>query len=271
MSQQKQISGGRVALWEVDVTALAAVAPWVRGRPDRLDSELKELSEHFPTWLVTLGQHHPSEGWPWASALFCPACGEMIVPDDGLRCVGCRRHLSSEQALVGFAGRLPALATGRPVLTALRERARRERERGDPRAAARMEAYVLAVGSERYFAPPVWVFCPSNFPQGEPFVMVRPEYFDVLGIPADHIYPGPRWRLCNYAHWHAVSVRTVLQQRIVPRIYLDLMVADLVALDALSDVLRTLELSLHSLYNAAGHGESSARLADLYAEALQRA
>jgi len=194
----------------------------------------------------------------------------MFVPDQGLLCVGCRRPFDGEQALVGFAGRLPALATRRPALASLSERAGRERGRGEQARAARWEAYILSVGQQRYFAPPVWVFCPSSFPRAEPFVMVRPEYFDVLGIPPDHIYPGPRWRLCNYAQWHDVSVRTVLQQRIVPRVYLDLMVADLVALDALSGVLRTLDMSLHGLYNAAGHGEASERLADLYAEALRR-
>ncbi len=268
MRQQKRLPDGRLASWRVDRQSLASVAPWVAEAPERLDAELAELEQHFPTWLVTVGKLSRDAGWPYAWDVPCAQCGELLVPDQGIRCCACRRPEPRDDLLVGFAGRLPTLATGRPVLRRVRERAEELRSQGQGAKADALGAYFLEVGGQSYFAPPVWVFCPSSFPHGEPFVMVRPQYFRTLGIPADHVYPSTRWRLCNYAHWHEVSVRTVLQQRVVPRIYLDLMVADLQALGRLQGVLDALDLSLHALYNAAGRGSHSARFGDLYRSAL---
>lgn len=265
--QSKRLGDGRLATWIVDRDTLQRCAPWAAEQPARLERELAELSEHFPTWLVTFGQLHEHAGWPWASLLACRRCGDLLVPDRGVRCVACGEAADPGQRLIGFAGRLPALATGRGFHAAALRRAAAWRAAGEAAAAAAAEGCFLQVQESTFFAPPVWVFCPASFPHGEPMVMVRADYFDVLGIPADHVYPGTRWRLCNYASWPGVTVRTVLQQRIVPRIYLDMMVADLAAAGTLDEVLGDLGLSLHALYNVAGRSGSLERFERLYREA----
>ncbi|MBM4319335.1 MAG: hypothetical protein FJ125_05075 [Deltaproteobacteria bacterium] len=268
--QSKRLSDGRLASWTVDGETLRRIAPWAIEQPARLERELSELVEHFPTWLVTFGQLRERPGWPWAALRTCRSCGELLVPDRGVRCVGCGLAAQPGQLLVGFTGRLPALASDRPFCAAARQRAAALRSAGQVEAAAATAGCFLQIQQSTYFAPPVWVFCPSSFPHGEPLVMVRPDYFEVLGIPAEHVYPGTRWRLCNYASWPGVTVRTVLQQRIVPRLYLDMMIADLAAAATLDEVLGELGLTMHALYNAAGRSGSLERFERLYRRAVDR-
>jgi len=264
--QAKRLRDGQLARWTVDPAVLESVAPWAREAPALLRQELAELAEHFPTWIVTFGELLHRSGWPHAQLVPCPSCGELLVPDGKVRCLACRRSPPPAQLLVGYTGRLPAYVTGRRLLRGVQQRIRAARAAGREGAAALLASYFLTVGEQTLFAPPVWIFCPASFPHGEPMVMVHEDYFEILGITEEHVYHGTRWRLCNYATWPKVSVRTVLQQRIVPRILLDLMVADLAAAGTLDGVLRELGLSLHVLYNVAGRAGSLARFEELWAE-----
>jgi hypothetical protein len=267
--QSLVLPDGRSRSWTVHRETLLQVAPWAAERPDILDRELSELIEHFPTWIVTFGRLNEGGGWPHASLAPCPVCHELLIPDRGVRCAACGRIEQPDRLLIGFAGRLPTLATGRPFLSGLQGRVAALRSSGRVAEARSMEACFLQVRQETFFAPPIWVHCPSSFPHGEPMVMVRPDYFEVLGIPPEHIYPSTSWRLCNYVHWTGVSVRTVLQQRIVPRIYLDLMIADLAVRGDLDSVLVELGLTLHALYNAVGRAGSVERFERLYRRSVE--
>ncbi len=254
--QFKVLADGSRVSWVADMATMTSVAQWARRDPARLRSELEAMHQTFPTWLVTVGQAMPNRGWPHARQVVCPSCGEMLVPDGGLRCLGCgERVTSTAKLLLGFVGRIPVVAHGRPFLDRVRA------TRGD---------YLIEVQGRAMFAPPLAVFCPPSFPRGEPQVMVPEDYFSVLGIPEEHVYPETGIRLCNYAHWYPRSVAEVLTQRVVPRMYVDLMLADLASLGLLRDVVAALGVPMHLVYNLAGrHKTLAARFQSLYRQAME--
>jgi hypothetical protein len=194
-----------------------------------------------------------------------------LVFHQGLACADCGRPADTiQRPLLGLAGRIPALLEGRPFHAVAKERLAALR-RTNPTLAGNFANYFLKTDGRSFFAPPVYTFFPPNWRKSDPFVMVRPDYFETLGIPPDHVYPGTTYRLCNYATWREVSARTVLQQRIVPRVYIDLMIADLSALGRLDEALDACGLSLHSLYNVIGKPQESARFSEIYERTIKNA
>lgn len=269
--QTKVLASGETRRWEVDKEAIIQRVPWAARDPELLEEELRELALHFPTFLVTVGDwRREGEAWGGSGRLrSCAACQGLLVFDRGLVCADCGASAEDvTRPLLGIVGRIPALLEGRPFHRAAKERLLllRNEDRAQARA---FSDYFMKVEGRAFFAPPIYVYFPPNWRKNDPFVMVRPDYFDVLAIPPDHIYPGTTFRLCNYATWREVSLRTVLQQRIVPRIYIDLMVADLCALRRLDEALDECGLSLHSLYNVIGKPEESSRFSEVYEQIIK--
>jgi hypothetical protein len=101
--------------------------------------------------------------------------------------------------------------------------------------------------------------------------MVWPEYFEVLDIPPDHVYmTPPYYRLCLYASWLEQPACAVIQNRVVPRLLIDLMMADLAALGRLDEALDRLDASLYEVYNMVGRSEEGEELKRVYDELMPR-
>ena len=228
------------------------------------------MSEHFPTWVLALGRVGASDYWDTGALLHHRPCGAPWVFDVGVRCADCRQPLpeaeqpSPEELLIAFIGRIPAALGGRPWLEKVRSRLAVLKEAGRNEARARLRSWFIKVDGNPFFAPPVFAFFPYNWAQTDPLTMVEPDYFDVLGLPPSHTYPGTHHRLCNYAHWRDVTLRTVLQQRIVPRVLIDVMLADLASLDRLEVALEEAAQDMHSIYNLIGKAEPARVFSEVY-------
>ncbi|MCC6746563.1 MAG: hypothetical protein IT371_02830 [Deltaproteobacteria bacterium] len=253
--------------WELDLDAMARAAGWARQRPELLAEEVRPLLAGFPTFLAAAGRRL-DKGRCWVEAaepLQCDACQDLIVFDRGTRCATCEQPAPAGD-VVGFVGRIPALITGRPFGAALDRRLETLREEGDTRAATWSKG-ILSAGGHRYLAPRYGLWFSQSWPHSDPPVMVWPEYFEVLGIPPDHVYhAAPFHRLCLFATWREQPACQVLQNRVVPRLLIDLMVADLQALDRLDDALDTLDVTLYQLYNMVGRPGGSDPLRRVYDE-----
>ena len=229
---------------------------WAMQNPHLLREEITEINASFPTFIAALGRRL-SEDRCWVEAaepVLCRRCSELMVFDRGVRCAACGEPASApqEDAAVGVVGRIPALISGRPFERALSRRMARLRERGDPRVRL-LDDSLIEVGGRKYLAPRFGLWFARSWPHADPPVMVWPEYFDVLNIPPDHIYHADQYfRLCLYANWREQSACNVLQNRVVPRLLIDLMVADLVAVGRLDQALQSLDASLYELYNVVG-------------------
>jgi hypothetical protein len=272
--QQKVVSTPtvRTRTWDLDLGAMTACASWAARSPELLRDEMSRLHGAFPMLIAAVGQRL-SEERSWVEAaepLTCPACGELVVFDRGTRCAACEREVAKPAgAMVGVVGRIPALITGRPFARALDARLARLREAGDARAELIAKS-LLTVGERRYLAPRFGLWFAQSWPHADPPVMVWHEYFEVLEIPPDHVYYADQYyRLCLFATWREQAAAQVLQNRVVPRLLIDLMVADLQAVGRLDEALDRLDSSLYELYNAVGRPDAAEPLQRVYEELVR--
>ena len=266
LAQQKTVAPGQVHTWELDLAAAAACAPWARRQPDLLAEELSRILAAFPTLVAAVGVPL-SQDRCWVEAaepLLCPRCSELVVFDRGTRCPRCQQQVPvPSPSMVGVVGRIPALVSGRPFERRLLEQVRA--------GATHHVASLLEVGDRRYLAPRFGLWLSQSWPHADPPVMVWPEYFQVLGIPPDHVYYADQYyRLCLYATWREQPAVQVFQNRVVPRLLIDLMVADLQAVGRLDEALEALDMSLYEMYNVVGRPEQSEPLRQVYERVLQK-
>jgi hypothetical protein len=273
LAQQKAVAPGEIRSWELDLPAATACASWARRHPDLLSQELSKIQAAFPTLVAAVGVPLSQERC-WVEAgepLLCPGCAELVVFDRGTRCAKCQQPVAvPSPSMVGVVGRIPALISGRPFEKQVLSTMARLRSQGSPNAAS-YAAAVLEVGDRRYLAPRFGIWFSQSWPHADPPVMVWPEYFDVLGIPPDHVYYADQYyRLCLYATWREQAAVQVLQNRVVPRLLIDLMVADLQALGRLDEALEELDMSLYEMYNVVGRPEQSEPLRRVYDRLVSR-
>jgi len=191
---------GRETAWPVDLTAAGRVQRWARQRPERLASEVAEMTQHFPRWLLALA---PRDG---EQPVACKACKGLIVPWDGAwRCVVCRRAVTPQdtQAL-GWVGHLPALWP--------------EHSRLAPRTSPPAGHAFATAGGHRYLLTPLTITYPEAWPHSDPHVRYGAGLLRFLGLTANgriHMYDARRPCLYYPGQWRGVSVRAVLQQRVV--------------------------------------------------------
>jgi hypothetical protein len=270
--QQKVVAPGQTRSWELDVEAMARCAQWSSRQSDLLRDELSRAHAAFPTLIAALGVRLGADRC-WVEAaepVLCATCQELVVFDRGVRCAKCGAEVAPpEHAMIGIVGRIPALISGRPFARAVDARLARMRELADGRAEI-FAASLLRIGERRYLAPRFGLWFANTWPHSDPPVMVWPEYFPVLDIPPDHVYhAAPYHRLCLFASWREQPAAQVLQNRVVPRLLIDLMVADLQAVGKLEDALDRLDASLYELYNHVGRPDAAAPLQQVYAELVR--
>jgi hypothetical protein len=265
--QQKAIAPGQIRSWELDLGAMAARADWARRNPELLRAELEQLARAFPMLVAALGTPL-GEDRCWVEAaepVLCPGCAELVVFDRGTRCARCEREVAAPpDSVVGLVGRIPALISGRPFGRWFDAQLARLRQGGDARADL-FGGSLIEIAGRRYLAPRFALWFARSWPHADPPVMVWPEYFAVLNIPPDHVYHADQYyRLCLYASWREQAAAQVLQSRVVPRLLIDLMIADLVAVGRLDDALSALDMSLYEMYNLVGKPEGAQPLARIY-------
>lgn len=275
--QQKQIKmpSGEIATvrWEVDISYIEQVFTWGKGKC-RYDltlakKEIFEMEDHFPYFIATIAREK--------KIIYCPNCGDLIVWRNGLQCVACDTLFdppaNPQLAFVGqvFSKLGDELEGGsltkdlsRPILFRIMERMVRAEQNGEGMEI--FNAYIKKQGMSYYFIPKVQCFLPNNWNKNEPVIVLESDYFSVLELQPDHVFPGGSndYRLCNYASWPRTTLCDTLQQRIVPRTIIDLMFADLKSLGKLNEVLHNLGTNLHSAYNFIGHGRKSIKFKEQY-------
>lgn len=252
--QQKLIAPGQLQRWTLDLQAMAKCAAWTEEAPALLAEEMASLSRSFPTLIACVGVPLDNRRcWVEAAEPYLDDDGQLVVFDRGARNVVSGQPVTlPEETVCGLIVRIPSPISGRPFATVL-DRRLRQLEVSNPERARLWKQAILEVKGTRYLAPRFGLWFSQSWPHADPPVMVWSEYFEMLDIPADHVYYADQYfRLCLYAQWREQPAAQVLQNRVVPRLLIDLMVADLQALGRLDDALEQLEMSLYELYNVVG-------------------
>ena len=268
MVQEKYDLTGHLQRWSIDADAVYDGISWAGSNRDLFRRELEDMQQHFPYFYLTVSTDTKIR----QDGIFCPQCGDLITVAEGagLSCICCSALYNfPREALLGWIGRIPSLightvrgefgksgnVRGRPFLKKVHSRLRRM----DDQSSDWLRSQFMTREDKIYFAPNVFAFYPNNWPRSGPRVLVAKEYFDeVLFTGSRHTHSdfhaysdmgGNFLQLCIFGTWHQMTMRSVLQQRIVTKIIIDLMVADLVAVGKLNEVVGSLGTSVHSLYN----------------------
>jgi hypothetical protein len=273
LAQQKLIAPGQVRKWMLDLDAMASVAEWSRENPGLLADEMSELVAAFPTLIAAVGAPlGEPRCWVEAAEPYPHDDNELLVFDRGIRHAvsGELFRLPEEGTINGIIVRIPAPISGRPFCDSL-DRRLETLNRTNPRRANLWRQAMLSVGNKRYLAPRFGMWFAQSWPHADPPVMVWSEYFEMLDIPADHVYFADQYyRLCLYASWREQPAVQVLQNRVVPRLLIDLMVADLQALGRLDQALEQLDMTLYEMYNLVGRPDQVEPLQRVYRDLVGR-
>ncbi|MBW2733078.1 MAG: hypothetical protein JRH20_11860 [Deltaproteobacteria bacterium] len=269
MQQRKLIAPGEVKSWDLDHAAMASCAEWSREAPELLANEMWELVAAFPTLIATVGRPLGEDRcWVEAAEPLLAEDGELYVFERGIRHVitGHEPEDLPQDAINGFILRVPTPIDDRPFFKGLKQRLA-HLEETDATAAGLWKQALMEVKGRHYLAPRFAVWFSQVWPHSDPPVMVYNEYFEMLDIPADHVYfADDYYRLCLFANWREQSVAEVLKNRVVPRLLIDLLVADLQALGKLEEALQRLDASLYELYNVVGRPGRVEPLRKVYRE-----
>lgn len=264
-SQRKVTSNG-VQSWIIALETVHQMITWAGKDPDRLQQEISEMQQPvFNQFILTVAASNGSDVQQCRHCLDLP-----VFWGRELRCVNCALPARLDNDLdLAYIGRLPSLIgrqeggtlRGRPFL----KRIFRKVQAMESGQQALYQSYFLTISESIYFSPPVICVFPNNWPRQPPRIYFRNEYFKILDIPATHLLGRGSGTalLCNYASWKRVTLARTLQQRIIPRIIIDLMFADLQAVGKFKEAMRGLGGSMYDAYNFIGR-RHSARFQEVY-------
>ncbi|MEI6046860.1 MAG: hypothetical protein WCS37_21135 [Chloroflexota bacterium] len=209
LRQEKSVAGQsngqpNVATWVLNLEAAGRAQRWSQENPALLQEEATEMLYYFPSWLlVAVREEQP---------LRCEGCGELMVwKAKGLACAGCDRNFKGRlrQAKLSLAwiGHLPA-----PIPTKGLSLERLEAH-PDPTAP------LVRVGGQPYVLVPLLACYPENWPQRPPLIHYDRDFLNRIGIQgvghSTHLVGTDGTTMCLYTSWRAVTLRVVLQQRVV--------------------------------------------------------
>lgn len=246
--------------WEVNSDFMGRVISWAKEKKV-LKKELEEMEEFFPLFLATIAENN--------AVINCPECGDLIVWKDELECVACGQLFNSPRSpQLVFLGQIPSIIgetneDGEPIPGKCRPVFRKILQKIDSasgREKKMYERYVAKLSDGKYyFVPHVKCLYLDNWNRSAPLIVLEKEYFQIIDLRPDHVFPDHvgGYQLCNYASWPRTTLRMTLQQRIVPRIIIDLMLADLKAVGKLERVLSNLGTDMHRVYNFIGKRNKS--------------
>lgn len=276
--QEKLAQNGLIKSWLIDQRYISRRIAWAGKNPNLLARELQEMQQGFPYfYLTTSDAANLVQG-----RFFCRQCGDLISCfEGGFKCVACDTEQRPESdPLLGYVGQLPSLigsiangnlgeqgtvAHGRPYLKRIHEQLTQMSEEKKTKLIGKF--FLAGHQGQVYFSPPVFAFFSESWPRERPHILVNREYFQVLYGHSRYSYSdfhaygsgANLLELCNYSSWHTVSLRTVLIQRMVPKVIIDLMIADLLAVGKLEKVVNNLGTDVHGVYNWIGKPGRSER------------
>ena len=202
--------------WQVDVEALTRVGgnEWIQDFPQLLARDLTEMFETFPHWFLVIGKDsRPAQ---------CPEDGDYIVPSQGqLRCAACQepyRNVARLRCLI-WTGMIPVQVTG---AARVEEHVRRSIAQGTlPIGHVESGALFLLV--------PIEVTYPNNWPHSAPTARYLSGFFQALGSSpgfghSSHMLNDDK--MCLFSSWHQMSIRDVIQNRIVPHALAQIKIAN---------------------------------------------
>lgn len=206
--------------WEVDSRVLRTIRgnDWLQDFPQLLQQDLNEMQQAFPHWFLASGN-----GMTPAA---CNIDQEFIVPINGqMRCVKCGQSYDQSLTSLLWIGQLTVQITGAGKV---------ERKLRELIASRRMSVSYLDKGTAFFVYPAVKVKYPSNWPRSAPEAHYFAGFLESLGIivgsgtgRTNHdLHMNSQIKMCLFSDWHQMSIREVVQNRIVPHAHAQVIIAN---------------------------------------------
>lgn len=229
-----------------------------------MENVVEGMQTHFPNFALIVGKGNLT---PFPS-MDRPA----IFTNDGIKDpITGETPVFSEDAFPSFPrmhmvwkGSVPLKLTGRPVLESIKNRMKRQSKSNQKK----WNRFFMRRGGNTFLVIPTLAgYYAGNRNESNPttpphICMPRMLWDGILDIPHDHIYGGPafegmKWfRLCEYGSDRSnIPIHEALQQRTIPRMVIDLALADLKALGKWGRLIEwfgSQGTELHSFYNVIG-------------------
>lgn len=195
--------------WQVDVHALERLQEnsWIEEFPQLLQKDLAEMSSSFPHWFLALGKN--------AEFVVCANDQEYIVAKKGgWHCLKCDQPYSGviKNLSLIWTGMLPVQITGaNKVENHVRKKIQNETIR----------IPFLDNGKALYLMVPIKIVYPNNWPNYAPSSFyISVEFFRSIGVSAPGASHANHMKgsleMCLFSSWHHMSIREVIQNRIIP-------------------------------------------------------
>lgn len=211
--RQSKIVFNKELFWEIDTNSAERIQKWVKRLPRIFQREISEMNEFFPRWILTVSKQD-------GTIITCDNCDNTIIPVNKiLTCVACDRTCKKMDKInLAWIGHLPTLVSGRKnVLKKLLNN-------------RNPEYPLVEVDNKFYWLVPLVIVYPDKFPAEEAQCFYKPEFFKILGTPPNshynHILGQNRMCLFKYNEWNSISVREILQQRVVNHLISTIKIAD---------------------------------------------
>lgn len=192
--------------WQVDPRAAGVIRgnDWLERFPQLLTRDIQEMEQSFPRWILVAGNG--------ATPAACPQDDEYIILKDGtMQCVLCGEVFRGQISSLIWTGLLPVQITGATKVETRIRKMIKERK---------MELSYLDKGNALYIFAPIKVVYPTNWPNSAPEGHYVSGFFGTLGLNVSgashthHMNSGSK--ICMFSSWHQMSIREVIQNRIVP-------------------------------------------------------
>jgi hypothetical protein len=210
--QQSKIVNNHEVFWDVDLNAAAGIQKWLKKFPLVFTKDVNEMKKFFPRWLLTISK---ADG----TIICCEYCNNTLVPTHGeIICVACQRKIKVKGTVrLAWTGHLPTLVSGRDKFL------RKSGEIPDP-------AFPLVeLNGNIYLLVPVVIVYPVNGPLEEPHCYYTQQFIQFLykfNGSYIHLLGGGRMCLFAYDQWNSITIREVIQQRVVNHLISIIKIAD---------------------------------------------
>jgi hypothetical protein len=188
----------------LNLEAASRIQRWSQENLVLLQEEATKMIQYFPSWLlVAVREEKP---------LRCDKCDELMVfKASGLTCAGCEHgfkgNLRQAKLSLAWIGHLPVPIPANGLLL--------ERLFAHPDPTAPL----VKAGGQPYLLVPLLACYPENWPQHPPLIHYDRSFLNRIGIQgvghSTHLVGADGTTMCLYTSWRAVTLRIVLQQRVV--------------------------------------------------------
>lgn len=194
--------------WIVDIGALQSIKDndWIEEFPILVKTDLEQMAKAFPHWFLVAGYQ--------SNPLVCPDDEEYIVPKNGsLSCIKCNKEFPNN-------GRIQALIWIGMIPVPIQGKEKTKRNILKLRNQGRLK--LPFIEKSEHLLVPIKIVYPSSWNESDPksYYDYNNIFYETIGLrdsgTSHERHMVGNAQMCLFSRWHKMSIRDVIQNRIIP-------------------------------------------------------